>query len=347
MSPNKSLLLILGSYHNNAKCLLVYQILETFPTPFHLIFSDYAFTFVDVCFSPDSRSLVCITARHPHYLFSLSLPLIECPHNKQHETSTSLFLSASSKKNVEHHLHARTGPTSFEPREAGPLQIMGPCLSVTGHPLPMTHIVSSADSEESAYHFLTWGDGVLGEYCLWKALQDPASGRRRYHMFPRLLCPDVTDFQWLNSPESPKTRIIGALFAEASLERLLLVVKRDRYGKAPENGIGLQTCDLNALDTPGVWFQVTDSLDSDDVVCAKWTMPLLIGKVSGALPLSLFLSLSLYLSNYLSIYLSIYASICLSSIYLSIYLPLSLCLSSCYCRLGRECGYRREEKGRV
>jgi hypothetical protein len=347
LSPNKSLLLILGSYHNNAKCLLVYQILETFPTPFHLIFSDYAFTFVDVCFSPDSRSLVCITARHPHYLFSLSLPLIECPHNKQHETSTSLFLSASSKKNVEHHLHARTGPTSFEPREAGPLQIMGPCLSVTGHPLPMTHIVSSADSEESAYHFLTWGDGVLGEYCLWKALQDPASGRRRYHMFPRLLCPDVTDFQWLNSPESPKTRIIGALFAEASLERLLLVVKRDRYGKAPENGIGLQTCDLNALDTPGVWFQVTDSLDSDDVVCAKWTMPLLIGKVSGALPLSLFLSLSLYLSNYLSIYLSIYASICLSSIYLSIYLPLSLCLSSCYCRLGRECGYRREEKGRV
>lgn len=277
LSPNKQMLLILGAYRGGVKSLLVYQIFETFPNPFHLIYSDYSFTFVDVCFSPDSRSLVCITARHPHYLFVLSLPLIECPHNKPHEATSSLFLSATSKKNVEHHVHARTTRTPFEPREAGPLQILGPCLSYSGQACPMTHVVSSYDPSENAYHYLTWSDAVNGEYCLWKALEDPSSGRKRYHMFPRLLNPEVVDLQWLNSADTPKTRIVGASFAEPPLERVLFVIKRDRYGKGPENGIGIQTCELNSQES-GVWFQVTDSLDPEDVVCYKWTTPLLLGK---------------------------------------------------------------------
>ncbi len=50
LSPNKQLLLILGAYRDNRKNLVVFQIFETYPDPFHLIFYDMAFTYVDVCF---------------------------------------------------------------------------------------------------------------------------------------------------------------------------------------------------------------------------------------------------------------------------------------------------------
>lgn len=280
LSPNKQLLLVLGAYHNDRKCLLVYQILDTAPDPFWLIFVDNAFAFVDACFSPDSRSLVVIPTRHPHYLFVLDLPLIECPHNKPHEASNSLFLSASAKKNLEHHLHTRDTPTSFEPRAAGPLQVLGPCLSVTGTALAMTNVAGSHDPGEKAFHYITWGDGTIGEYCLWKTLTDPTSGRRRYHHHARLLNPDVQDFAWMAAADSPKTRIVGACFSEAPLSRVVLTVKRERYGRASDNGIGVQTFDLSAsVDLfRGVWFQVSESLDMDEVLCVKWTQPLLLGK---------------------------------------------------------------------
>ncbi len=37
----------------------------------------------------------------------LALPLIECPHNKMYESSSSLFLSATAKKNAEHHIYGQ------------------------------------------------------------------------------------------------------------------------------------------------------------------------------------------------------------------------------------------------
>ena len=116
LSPNKRLLMILGGYHKNRKCLLVYQMFDT-SDPFHLIYYDYAFSYIDVAFTPDSKSLVCICTRHPHHLFVLKLPLIECPLNKAYEDSNSLFLSATAKKNIEHHVHVND-VNMFQPRES-------------------------------------------------------------------------------------------------------------------------------------------------------------------------------------------------------------------------------------
>ncbi len=281
LSPNKALLLILGAYHNNRKSLVVYQIFETYPNPFHLIFYDFAFSFVDVCFSPDSRSLVCITTRHPHHLFVLALPLIECPHNKAYETSTSLFHSATAKKNAEHHVHGKDN-SAFQPRSTGPVDILGPSLSaLTGQPLLMSRLVSSNDASDGTFHFMTWGEGQVGEYCLWKMTRNADSGRCQFEVHPRLLAPDVVDAQWLTHPETPKTRILSASFSEAAAGKLMVVVRRERFGKSSDNGIGVQSCDVAALAGGGgfgVWYQVSDSLDGDDVVCAKWSQPLLLGK---------------------------------------------------------------------
>jgi hypothetical protein len=288
LSPNKSLLLILGAYHNNRKSLLVYQIFETYPNPFHLIFYDFAFSFVDVCFSADSRSLVCITTRHPHHLFVLGLPLIECPHNKVYESSTSLFLSATAKKNAEHHLHGKDN-SAFQPRSTGPVDILGPSLSaLTGQSLVMSHLVGAGDaSDEAPVQYVTWGEGQMGEYCLWRVRRLPESGKCVFECYPRLLAPEVTDLAWLAAPESPKTRILSASFSEGAASKLMVVVRHERYGKPGDNGIGIQSCDVAALSGGGgagfgVWYQVSESLDPEDVVCAKWTQPLLLGKEQSA-----------------------------------------------------------------
>lgn len=298
LSPNKSLMLILGAYHpeTNRKCLMVYQIFETYPNPFHLIFYDYAFSFIDVCFSPDSRSLVCITTRHPHHLFIMQLPLIECPHNKAYDSSNSLFLSATAKKNSEHHIFADSRPT-FQARATGSVAIIGPAVSaLTGQVVPLLHVVSSEAASENQFHFITWGESSMGEYCLWKLKQgsldavgsDEANGDglRHFEMYPRTLAPEVNDLAWLGLPESPKTRIISARFSEAHLGRLMLVVQRESYGKQSDNGLGIQTCLVKNLNQPGSafgpWYQISDSLDPEDLVCAKWTQPLLLGKSPSA-----------------------------------------------------------------
>lgn len=303
LSPNKSLLLILGAYHKNRKCLSVYQIFDTQPNPFHLIFYDYAFSFIDACFSPDSRSLVCIPTRHPHHLFVLALPLIECPHNKPYDATSSLFLSATAKKNAEHHVFADSRP-SFQPRVAGPVDIVGPSVNaLTGQLVAMTHVVSSPDSSEEAFHYMTWGETQGGEYCLWKlkkrarvdSSQASADGAVEvdvngtgftFEVCPRSLAPEVTDLQWLANPEGPKLRIVSASFSDASVGKLMVVVRRDRFGKQADNGLGIQSCDVSALNQPGAafgpWYQVSDSGDVDDLACAKWTQPLLLGKEPSA-----------------------------------------------------------------
>ncbi len=79
----------------------------------------------------------------------------------------------------------------------------------------------------------------------------------------------------------------------------MIVVRREKYGKQSDNGIGIQSCDLSTLGQPsatvpagsainafgggfGPWYQVTESLEVDDLVCAKWTQPLLLGSQMSA-----------------------------------------------------------------
>ncbi|KAL6057154.1 MYND finger domain containing protein [Balamuthia mandrillaris] len=76
LSPNKRLLLVHGALHKGQSCLLIYQIMEESPPFFRLIFYDQGLTFLDACFSPDSKSLVTIPSRYPCFIFLLNLNFV-------------------------------------------------------------------------------------------------------------------------------------------------------------------------------------------------------------------------------------------------------------------------------
>lgn len=304
LSPNKQLLLILGVYRDNRKCLVVFQIFETYPDPFHVIFYDMAFTYIDVCFRSDlslgcpcvahagvflfvfsqprfsesglhhcssgicfrmfvvllSLLIMCVRVFQPHHLMVLALPLIECPHNKLYESSSSLFLSATAKKNAEHHIYGQ---------ESSQFQVF--VFRIHSLCLEMINLVAAA-SRRSARHYWTLDQHAdwtaahddargglqrsqrrrlslhdvgrrtglfcllllcfvsdfscshlkIGEYCLWKMWRGGEPARCRFEVHPRSLAPEVTDMAWLMHPESPKTRILSAVFSDASAAKVAI-----------------------------------------------------------------------------------------------------------------------------
>lgn len=95
-------------------------------------------------------------------------------------------------------------------------------------------------------------------------MRNGETSRCRFEVHPRSLAPEITDMSWLQNPESPKTRILSACFSDAAAAKvltllsaacgcflmglqLMIVVRRDKYGKASDCGIGIQSCDLSAL----------------------------------------------------------------------------------------------------
>jgi len=65
-----------------------YQIMEDTPPYFRLIFYDMSFTFLDACFSPDSKSLVTIPSRYPCFIFLLNLNFVLGRVRNQHASSS-------------------------------------------------------------------------------------------------------------------------------------------------------------------------------------------------------------------------------------------------------------------
>jgi hypothetical protein len=84
----------------------------------------------------------------------------------------------------------------------------------------------------------------------------------------------------------------------SSEKKFFFIVKRENYSKKGDNGIGIQMFSLldNAFSVPQedlgeerknslqdvYWYQVTESLESKEVLCAKWTTPLLLGTALSA-----------------------------------------------------------------
>jgi hypothetical protein len=159
-----------------------YQILEQGIEDFYfkLIFYDLSLTFVDACFSPDSCNLIVIPSRFPAFLFMLALPIITL---KPKKVNTQEFQQIQRQKFI-----------NYEARKAGPVCILGPGKGVFGQPLLMTHISSNIYSpnsqsvDENYYHFVTWNDDGMGEYCLWR-ISIPKDASPTFHYSPRTLVP--------------------------------------------------------------------------------------------------------------------------------------------------------------
>jgi hypothetical protein len=62
--------------------------MEDTPPYFRLIFYDMSFTFLDACFSPDSKSLVTIPSRYPCFIFLLNLNFVLGRVRNQHASSS-------------------------------------------------------------------------------------------------------------------------------------------------------------------------------------------------------------------------------------------------------------------
>lgn len=112
----------------------------------------------------------------------LSLPLPSS--QSQTSSATNPATKSTAKKSfsfnppnsqIDSSLKMRT--VNFEARRAGPLTIIGPGKGLLGQPLKMSHIASNScqiinNPEIDYYHFVTWNDEPLGEYCLWRLCKD-------------------------------------------------------------------------------------------------------------------------------------------------------------------------------
>lgn len=152
---------------------------------FKLIYYDLSITYIDVCFTPDSRGIALIPARFPSTIFILNLPVINEELHLMTQTDS---------------IHSRCysppygstkSPVSYEPRTAGPLRIIGPAEGVFGKPIHMTHIASNNILHSDSFDFVTWNDEGTGEYCLWAIDKPPAN-----QWYPRILG-NIYDQAWL------------------------------------------------------------------------------------------------------------------------------------------------------
>ncbi|ELR23589.1 MYND finger domain containing protein [Acanthamoeba castellanii str. Neff] len=311
LSPNKRLLLMHGALHKGQNSLLVYQIMEDTPPYFRLIFYDMSFTFLDACFSPDSKSLVTIPSRYPCFIFLLNLNFVLGRVRNQHASSSAAAQARATTEATQGNGTIDIASSfafdaaaesdtvtmkkiSFDPRVVGPLAIIGPATGAFDQPLKMAHISSSnniraAPVNPKPFHFVTWNDEGTGEYCLWTIIANRKEKETiQFEWYPRLLYPKIRDSAWLEDSHTPKNFILDIQFSTKEGGKLLILLRRENYGKPSLNGIGIQMVKLSSKRPMGeepadkltkkiCWYQCTESLDRKDVLALKWTNTLLLG----------------------------------------------------------------------
>eukprot|EP00002_Diphylleia_rotans_P040285 TRINITY_DN9511_c0_g1_i1.p1 TRINITY_DN9511_c0_g1~~TRINITY_DN9511_c0_g1_i1.p1 ORF type:complete len:540 (+),score=70.76 TRINITY_DN9511_c0_g1_i1:90-1709(+) len=148
LSPDRSLLLVLGAVHENALSLLIYKISTDSAPVLELVYNDLSLTFIDVCFTPDSAGIACIPHMRPSTIVMLNI--------------TSFIYDAKKR-----------GPavSDLSRRSFGPLSILGPVL-VADVPVPMVGISCNKfdlphGGESESCHFVTWPATCKGEVYLW------------------------------------------------------------------------------------------------------------------------------------------------------------------------------------
>lgn len=153
------------------------------------MFHDFSFCFIDACFSSDSQSLAVIPSKFPGHIFIIDLPLVNVSGSNK---SKPKFYSGPSNM---HESKSRM-VISCESRKAGPLIILGPAKGYFGQVLKMTHIACNSNRDvQEPYHYVTWNDDGLGEYCLWKVFR-PETERSKFEYYPRLCIPRMSERNW-------------------------------------------------------------------------------------------------------------------------------------------------------
>ena len=205
---------------------------------------------------------------------------------------------------------------NYEARRAGPLCILGPGKGVFGQPLLMSHISSNIYSpstiDDNYYHFVTWNDDGMGEYCLWRYKIKENSPT--FHYSPRTLVPREKSYLevWREKvtvikdkdqgQDVAKNFILDIQFPPSpSIGKLFFVTKRENYSKKGDNGVGLQMIKMiaeNAENMDSHWYQVTEMTEPKLILTAKWTNTLLLGSISAAAVLVKVKGLRSFLRNF-------------------------------------------------
>ena len=289
------------------------------------IFFDFAASVVDACFTPDSHGILVVPRHNPTVVVLLRLPIL------RDDCKKGSVGPSERNPHIPFHGAGKCGKTiSFEPRVAGPVCVFGPTVNVFGDPLEITQIESNGysrdpdddeeeyeedeEEEDCGFHFITWNDSGMGDYCLWSvACYD---NDFVFHCSPRLIG-NVYDQPWLEEDTTPKTFILQAHFQRNNL--ICLLIQRIGYGRTGLNGIGVQMILLpepfvdtdmetnpngtvtlpqvslerltewgkaNVFPTPSLanqtthWFKVADeSATPSDILAMKWTSPLMLGSI--------------------------------------------------------------------
>eukprot|EP01112_Ceratiomyxa_fruticulosa_P011072 TRINITY_DN2979_c0_g1_i1.p1 TRINITY_DN2979_c0_g1~~TRINITY_DN2979_c0_g1_i1.p1 ORF type:complete len:684 (+),score=109.95 TRINITY_DN2979_c0_g1_i1:105-2156(+) len=314
LSPDKQLLMIIGVIHKGNTSLVIYRIYDDDGSDcFKVVYNDMSFTFIDACFSPDSRSIVAILSRYPSFIFIMNLPLDQVPTLTNASTSSAPSTSSNGSSKTSYLPNGKStfsqSPSphktiSFEPRKIGPMTILGPAFGVHKQPLRMTRISNnySLKDDSELFHYVTWNSEGWGEYCLWRVTHE--EGAVKFEFVPRLVLPILPDRDWLDSDSTPKSFIVDIQFSPPpNCTNILLVIKRDKYPKQSNNGIGLQVVTAlynsipidpsnppphphpthyssDKLET--CWYQLSEEGELSDILCCKWSEPLLLGVTKSA-----------------------------------------------------------------
>jgi hypothetical protein len=302
LSHDKRLLLINGVVHRGFSCVVVYQISPT-PDYFKLVYYDLSMTFLDACFSPDSTRLVVIPAKHPTQLSILSLPL---DYQKRYSAGGCSFVPGGVGPQPPLSSIGNMKTISFEPRVLGPLAFLGPARGIFGQPHRMTRVAASClNTSADAFQLISWNDDSTSEYVIWTVRKEAGAETSletafTYEWLPRLLLSRaLVERSWLESEESPKTYILDVQFCPGEPSRAMFVVKRSRYPKPVDNGIGLQTLRIDPFEVrqldeeakyDGIWYRIREQddkiNDEKDILCARWTRTLLLGTAWAASAIS-------------------------------------------------------------
>lgn len=141
----------------------------------------------------------------------------------------------------------------------------------------MDERLGAAPVNPKPFHFVTWNDEGTGEYCLWTIIANRKEKETiQFEWYPRLLYPKIRDSVWLevsNHPlfalapltvaitpahrltvllarlqdsHTPKNFILDIQFSTKEGGKLLILLRRENYGKPSLNGIGIQMVKLSS-----------------------------------------------------------------------------------------------------
>lgn len=125
----------------------------------------------------------------------LYLPVIS-----KNQKKTLSFTNSYSNENIQKQLKF----INYEARNIGPLSIFGPAKGIFGEILKITHIscnYNQRSSDPNYFHFITWNDDGIGEYCFWQInilnQSEISHEKSTFQYLPKLLIPKITDKIWL------------------------------------------------------------------------------------------------------------------------------------------------------